>query len=414
MRADPPDGHRSGLRGGGSAALCVLCGVACTVAFGGRAAAQSSFHLQSTAYGRADPGTALLMMQADGQAQKWISAEALVWGGYNDLASNKIDGDVLVMAIRMRDPGGHGQLRLGRFVVAPGALRPIQIDGADGLVRLPGDFRLEAFGGIPVAPQFDESRFNWTAGGRISRALGDWGAVGVAWASRREGGELSDQEIGVDGRISPADWLDMAGRMAYSVLSPGLAELLTSAVFHHAHWRTEAFYRQRSPSRFLPATSLFSVLGDVPSRLAGASFDDRLAPRLDLSSTAGVRFIGSSAGASLRLRLLLRLDDQGKGAIAVEGRREAAPDGNWTGVRLTARVPIIDQLVASTELELAAPDNARGRGKVWPWGLVGLTWEPSKSWEIAAAVQASASPQYSYRTDALVRVTHRLSLGGGT
>jgi hypothetical protein len=45
-------------------------------------------------------------------------------------------------------------LRAGRAFVVAGAGRMLQLDGADLLLRLPGNFSLSAFGGLPVAQRF--------------------------------------------------------------------------------------------------------------------------------------------------------------------------------------------------------------------------------------------------------------------
>lgn len=364
----------------------------------------SYFRLQGSAFARAQPGTALLIMRGSGEVDSWVSVDALVWGGFQGQGK----ADVLVVSARMRDPGGRGEGQIGRFVIGPGAIRPIHIDGAAGLVRLPGDVRLEAFGGVPVAPEFDNEGFGWVLGGRASRGLGDWGSVGLAYAHRQHDGEVADEEIGADLGLVVTDWLDLNGKVAYDLVNPGISEILGTLTFHEDDWRASLFYTERSPSRILPSTSLFSVLGDVASRRAAMTVDYRVAPRLDVNAVAGVRWIGADASESLRGRAELRLNDEGTSSLTGELRREAAPDGDWTGLRTAARVRIMDGLTAATEVELVIPDEPQGRGKVWPWALIGLEWLPVEEWKVAAGALTSASPQLASRTDVLVRVTHQL------
>ncbi len=47
----------------------------------------------------------------------------------------------------------------------------------------------------------------------------------------------------------------------------------------------------------------------------------------------------------------------------------------------------------SAELELVRPDDDM-RGSLWPWALAALTWRPRQVWEVASAVEASASAEY--------------------
>jgi hypothetical protein len=366
-----------------------------------------AFRLESTGFAGVQPGMALLVLQSSGEVGSIVSADALVWGGLADGG----EANVLVVSLRLRDPEGRAAGQLGRFITSPGALRPVHMDGLTGWVRLPGDFRLEAFGGTPVLPILTESRSgNWVVGGRVSRALGDWGSVGLAYGHHGSEGTKSFEELGVDLGLNVTKWLDLNTRASYDLISPGLSEVLGSAAFRHKDWRVELFYTERSPSRILPATSLFSVLGDVPSRRAAASMDYRPAPRLRLSGVVGMRWIGDTPGESLQAKAELKLDDKGQSAVTVQGTREAAPEGSWMGVRVAARVRIVDGLTAATELELVRPDDPQDGGKLWPWGLVGLEWKVTPQWDLSAAVLASASPQFLYRTDALLRVTHRFEV----
>jgi hypothetical protein len=70
-------------------------------------------------------------------------------------------------------------------------------------------------------------------------------------------------------------------------------------------------------------------------------------------------------------------------------------------------VPVTDGWNAAAELELAVPDDSRGRGRVWPWGLVAVRWQPARLWEASAALEASASPEYRSRLDAMVTLSRR-------
>ena len=75
----------------------------------------------------------LLTLEADGSPGRGLSAEAVVWMGSADDART----DVLVMVLRAHTADGWASARVGRFVASLGALRPVQIDGAAGRLRLP-------------------------------------------------------------------------------------------------------------------------------------------------------------------------------------------------------------------------------------------------------------------------------------
>ncbi|HEX7837149.1 MAG TPA: hypothetical protein VF469_06775, partial [Kofleriaceae bacterium] len=96
-------------------------------------------------------------------------------------------------------------------------------------------------------------------------------------------------------------------------------------------------------------------------------------------------------------------------ALSAELRRSGVSgvaSSAWTGARGAARIALPCSLAFSTELELVRPDEARGRGSLWPWALAALNWDRG-DWQSAIAVEASASPQYRSRVDALFQLSRR-------
>jgi hypothetical protein len=182
-----------------------------------------------------------------------------------------------------------------------------------------------------------------------------------------------------------------------------VSEAVVSTAARRGAWRFELTGIHRSPSRLLPATSLFSVLGDTPSNRLGAQLRWRAAPRLDLDGGAAAIALGDDVGVDVSARARLRLDDRGEGACSLELRRASL--GGWTGGRAALVVPLAGKVVVAAELELAVPDEADGRGAIWPWGLVALRWRPARAWETAVAVEASAGPSEVARLDALFRLS---------
>ncbi|MCX5747130.1 MAG: hypothetical protein NT062_32060, partial [Proteobacteria bacterium] len=130
----------------------------------------------------------LLSLEADA-ATSPLSAEAVVWMGDGG-------GDVLVIALHGKAMGDRVRGTVGRFVSMLGAMRPVHVDGASARVRLPHRFDVEVVAGIPVVPQLGGRTWDWLAGGRVARRLGDWGAVGVAVLEQREAGRLATEEVG--------------------------------------------------------------------------------------------------------------------------------------------------------------------------------------------------------------------------
>ncbi|WP_428266076.1 hypothetical protein [Haliangium sp.] len=342
----------------------------------------------------------LLTLDAHGRATRWLSAETMLWVGAGDEA----EAEAMVIAVHLRDPEGRGEAQVGRFVVVPGALLPVHLDGVAGRVRGPWRTRLELFGGVPVAPGGAGRGFDWVAGARVARGIGTWGAAGLAYVQRRDRGQLDDHELGADVGVGITADADLNARLAYDLINPGVSEARLSGSLRRDAWRFELFASHRSPSRLLPATSLFSVLGDVASRHVGGRVSWRAAPRLDLDATAAVRVHGvGDIGADLRLRGTLRLDERGRRAVVGELRRDGGAGEGWTGARAALRLPWAYGLTLAAEAELAVPDDDR-RGTLWPWGLLAVGWRPAEGWESAVAVELSSSPQYDVRVDGIVRL----------
>lgn len=332
--------------------------------------------------------------------------EGLVWGGARPDAT----GDILVLALRLHDLKGRTELRAGRFVLTTGAVRPVQLDGAKALGRLPFGATIELFGGAPVVPRFAEAPYDWLAGGRVAQSLGHRATAGISYVQRRSHAELANEELGADLTMMPVPWLDIAGRGAYDLTSPGVAEALASVAARSKKTRFELFAQHRSPGRLLPATSLFSVLGDFPSESVGVTVLWKAAPRLDLLGSFAGQQVGQVYGGNGWIRSTLRLDDLGAGYLGLEVRRQDVSTAQWTGLRAVASLPFAHTFRFSTELEIALPDQPDGRGIAWPWGLMAISWKPGKGWETAAAVEAGSTPQYRYEVNGLLRLSRTLEL----
>lgn len=384
----------------------VVAAVAGVLVLSASASAQP-LRLRADAYASAEPSVGLLVLQGSDTELRWLDAEALVWTGATTLDENGA-GDALVVTVRARDPKGRGEVRLGRFVMATGAIRPLHVDGLAARARTRWGTDVEVFGGAPVVPRFGTDAYDWVVGTRVSHRLGELVSGGISYYHQRDDGFLADEELGLDVAATPTRWLDVAARMAYDLVHPGIADANLTAAARRGAYRFEAYGARRSPSRLLPATSLFAVLGDVPSESLGAGVSWRAAPRLDVRASSGLRVVDDQVGMEATARATLRLDDRGRGALGVELRRDGVdPLSSWTGVRGTARVPVGDRLIASTELELVIPDDSNGRGAVWPWGLVALAWRPASLWEASAGFEARSSPEHRYAVSGLLRLTRQ-------
>jgi hypothetical protein len=308
-------------------------------------------------------------------------------------------GDVLVIALRAHALHGRASATLGRFVATVGALRPVHVDGAGARLRLPYRLDVEAYAGIPVVPGFERG-WDWLAATRVSRRVGDWGSVGVAYLQQRDAGQLATEEVGFDAGAAFSKDDSAAAKVAYDVANPGVASVTLIATHRAGALRTDVFASHRSASHLLPATSLFSVLGDVPAERGGTTLTWKAAPRLDVGGDIAARRVGGDVAPELVARAKLKLDDRGKNAVSFEARRDGVADDEWTGRRAATRIGLPHALSLGSEFELVIPDVDRGLGRAWPWFLTALAWERG-AWHAALAGEASASPTDVRRFDIL-------------
>src|SRR5262249_51158422 len=132
------------------------------------------------------------------------------WGGL----SARSNADLLVLALKLREPHGAGELEAGRFVVATGAIRPTHVDGVSVLARAPFGLTLEGVSGSPVLPQTTPRRGDWMAAGRVARRLSA-ATLGVSYFVHSTRPGLEREELGADVAAVPVSWLDLAAKGAY-------------------------------------------------------------------------------------------------------------------------------------------------------------------------------------------------------
>lgn len=350
-----------------------------------------------------------MMLQGEDRLRPWLDAEAMTWLGVTDTANAGAlgaAGDVITVSVRARDVRTGSELRVGRMVVSMGAVRPLHVDGARGLVRVFGGTTVEAFGGLLVQRGFAYRTLDWGAGGRVGQALGDKAQVGVSYLQRRTDGDRADEELGADLAFTPAPWLTAASRAAFDVVSKGPTDALVSVSAQREGARVEAFMTHRSPGRMLPSTSLFSALGDFAATTAGGTLRWRAFPRLELLGTAAAQTQGGDVGGQGTGRATLALDDAWAGTVGLEARRVQVGEARWTGARALVTLPLSERFRVAAELELVRPDEPRGRGALWPWVLGAVGFRPSAAWDVALGVEASSGPTYRTETHALARASY--------
>jgi hypothetical protein len=380
--------HSPGSRSKIAAVALVIAGANITV-FPTTASAQA-LRLRGDAYVQTRSPVGLVVMRGEDRLMPFVDAETVTWLGVMDGPAPT--GDVLTLSIRLRNASTGSELRAGRLLVSMGAVRPVHLDGARGLVRVFGGTTVEAFGGFPVARRFDYQTFDVAGGGRIGQSVGDSVAVGASYLQRRSDGRPADEEAGADVALTPRPWLTAAARAAFDLVSRGPTDALASLSAQNTTMRGELFTTHRSPGRMLPSTSLFSVLGDFASTNVGATARWRAYPRLELIATGSAQVQASNVGGQGLGRATLALDDEWNGTLGVEARRVEVGAARWSGARAIAGLPLSTNVRAASEVELVVPDRPRGRPSIWPWVLVAVSYRIGPAWDLALGMETSSGP----------------------
>lgn len=369
-------------------------------------ASADALRLRGDALAQSQSPVGLLVLRGEDRFHPWIDAEAVAWLGAT--ASPDVTGDVQTLTVRIRDPKGRVELRVGRYVFASGAIRPMHMDGARAYGRLPIGTALEVFGGAPVAPRFGSRSYDFATGGRVSQSLGSWITVGGAYVHRRKGGAKYGEEVGPDLFLSPTRWLDIAGRMAFDLVNKGPSDAFASVGAHKDDFRLEGFVTHRSPGRLLPSTSLFSVLGDLAATTTGGTVRYKIAPRLDLVGTGGAIVTTEDVGLYWTGRASLALDDNWSGTLGVEVRRQELGTTRWSGARALSSVPFGKSIRAALELELVRPDDQQGHVRLWPWALASVAYRTKVGWDFGGAVEVVGTRNDKTELHALLRATYAI------
>ena len=365
----------------------------------------------------------LIIVEGSARKYPYVDAEALIWAGAGTpqfgLRGNEMTFEALVVSLKVRDPKGISDTRLGRFILATGAVRAMHVDGGHIMLRAPSKTHFEVFGGVPVDGNIDGRKYDWVAGGRVSQGLGKLGVLGASYYNRYNVGQRSDEEVGADFSLRAAHWLDMSAKFSWEIVNPGLAEVLASisSQTENHKLRGEVFVTKRSTIRLLQQTSLFTVLGDPGALQTGANLFWRAAPRLDLSVEGAAQQGGDDWGWTGHLRGVLRTDDEGDGSVLGELRRQDVANSQWTGIRLASVIQLFESIDESVglmpEFELIIPDDRTAEtGKVWPWGRLALQWKHRKGWALAAAAEASSNATTRIDVRGLARVSYQQTWHG--
>lgn len=381
-------------------ALAPACALIAVLAAPGRAPAQSHTHLplESRLPVRA-PGGGPLVLHSD---HPLIDVDAVVGLAADDGSED----DVLRASIGFQEPHGRGDARVGRLMLATGAVRPVHVDGAIVTARAPSGSSVELFLGKPVAPEAAQSEFDLLGGARVAHWLSQERlGAGISYLHRRDAGQVASEEVGADLALRPVGWLSVSTVLAWDTVAAGLADARLSARAHGGDVAVETFAAHRVAAGLMPATSLFATLSDTATSDAGADLTWTALPRLDLGGTLVLESAPDTLGHRAAARVRLRLDDDGRGHVLSEANRRTHGDVTWTALRVASTLPLASALHAHASIELVSKHPAGAPRAIWPWTQLGASYTLGPRIRLTAAYEAKTSPDQRFAWNTLLRVS---------
>lgn len=366
--------------------------------------------------GFARPQAGLVTLYGGYRNDSLVDAEADVWIGQGlQDRPDGVTGDVLTINVGLRHPSGRASARVGRLLIATGAIRPVHVDGLRLRGNTPFGSSLEAFAGVPVADGLFDG-YDWILGARAGqRFLRDRVGVGLSYVQQRTDGAVANEEVGADLSVQllPSLWLRAVG--AFDLMLVGLATGRAEASYAGSRVTAAVHAERRVAARLLPATSLFSVISDTANSELGAGGDYQWFPRLSVGGDASVQWQdgggrggdGGRRGYRLGLRSKLRLGDTDEGDVLLMLRRRGGFEAGYNAVYLAVERRVTNSLRAHASGELVAADTAGQRGALWPFLNVGLRYRTGTGLQVAASVVARATPTYRHELTAFVRVGYQ-------
>lgn len=359
----------------------------------------------------ARPEAGLLTLYSGYRNHPLIDAEAMVWMGesLNAGLGNDSDADVLTINIGVREPHGYGSARIGRLIVASGAIRPVQMDGVRLLARAPFGTSVESFAGVPVRRGLGGGS-DWLVGGRVAQQLWqDRIGLGASYVHQRDAGMVANEEVGADLVVHPLDHVWLRALSSWDLSLAGLALAQAELMVVDGGLSARVYGERRVAARMLPSTSLFSTISDSANSEVGSEGDYQLFPRLSVGGRVALQFIdeahgGHDYGYRLSARSRLRLGDADEGDVLLTLSRLGGYDYGYSAAYLAVERALGPWLRAHAAGELVGADESRGRGALWPYVNVGLRAQNDYGWTVAAGLIARATPEFEQDLTALVRV----------
>lgn len=277
--------------------------------------------------------------------------QQLASGGYQQVHS----GDVVFGYVGWQGLDRRVRIQAGRQLVFSGAPRYVFLDGGSAIVRLPGNLRLDAYGGTTAVRGLD-ALHTPVYGGRLAWLPWTTGHLAVAVQEQRSSvdtGEVARRTVGADFSLRlPAKFL-WTGSYAHDLLGGGVQEIRLDGNYRPNEWLTTWVRGElRDPLAWLPRDSIFSAFVQRTDGLVGAGADLRTPGALSCS-TGYDRYVtdGGMDGYRGHADLRLRVDQAGQYRLGLGYARLSNGDNGYDQVRLYGHGRVTHAVTVALDLD---------------------------------------------------------------
>ena len=323
-------------------------------------------------------------------------------------ASSEHFGDIAYGIVGWQNASQTLKVQAGRQVVFSGATRFAYLDGVSVVSHLPGDLKVEAYGGTIAYEGFEHEFSSLIWGGRLAWIPWEIGHVALAY-------QHSDGEEGLERHTAGADFalrgvgpVLWTGSYAHDLITGGLAEARLDGTWTvNKHLSLYARGELRDPIAWLPRTSIFLAFVDRTDGIAGGGFDLRTPGAL---SVAGgyEHFLYSDGfrdGFRTFLDLRLRIDEAGRYRAGVVTTRLDNGDNGFLGGRAYASARIADAWHVACDVDAVMFDHdVRGYDRSVT-GSVATRWTATEGFLLGVDAQVWSNPFFEKQASAQLSLT---------
>lgn len=305
-------------------------------------------------------------------------------------------------------------LRVGRQLVAGGAARIVQLDGASALVRPWRPLGVHVYGGSPVTPRFAVDRGDSMVGGRLSLRRSIDAEAGVSFVHVREDGRIARQDAGVDGRwVLPGLPVTLGAWALWSIPEARLAEGDVGATWSPGRrLQLTLDYRRTAPDLFLPRSSVLSVFSQEARDEAGGWLSLRPGARVrvdgDWHAIRDAAGWGQQGGA----RLSWTPFRDRRTTVAPELRVLDVADNGYLQARVHARHRVNPRVLAAVDADAYFFDDPINGQDVSFTASATAGWQLDPDWHVLVTGLGGATPFFETRVEVMAKIAwhHTLHL----